>query len=655
MKNLYKRNDANYPRLQTDKFFTRSNNKYAYNGVIEQTIKFIQEFQLLNPQLWHRFVMQFREDADFDAGWRGEYWGKMMRGACYVYSYTQNAKLYEILTKSVEEMMDCGDELGRISSYAYSHEFDGWDIWNRKYVLLGMQYFLEICKEKNLSKKITFSMCRQMDYIISKIGDEEGKKPIVLATRHWRGLNSCSLLEPVVRLYTITGEEKYFRFAQYIVGTGGTDVENIFDLAYEDKLYPYQYPVTKAYEMMSCFEGLLEFYRITKIEKYKTAIIRFADKILESDFTVIGCCGCTEELFDHSTVRQANPTKAGAVQQETCVTVTLMKFMHQVHLLTGDSKYVDAFEISLYNAYLGAVNTEKVVEPMIKREYPQLQAEAVPFDSYSPLTLGTRGNGIGGFKIMSDKHYYGCCACIGAVGIGLVPKMQLLTTQEGFVYNLFIDGIVQSHTPKGNKIQFTTTTKYPVDGQVYIQIQMDKDEEFTLLLRNPYWSKDTSVALNKETIQAEVGYISIRRVWKNADKICLRLDMRTKAIYPISYGAQILMNKVIWGHNYIVPTYDEEPKNAKHHIALQRGPIMLAQDERLGYNAEIPIDVRVDESGYVETPLVEEGIPYQHILAVQVPLSNGETILLTDYGSSGKNWDRENKIAVWMRTKGFKG
>ena len=65
----------------------------------------------------------------------------------------------------------------------------------------------------------------------------------------------------------------------------------------QKQLYPYQYPVTKAYEMMSCFEGLLEYYRETGIEKYKQAVINFADMVLESDFTIIGSCGCTHETL----------------------------------------------------------------------------------------------------------------------------------------------------------------------------------------------------------------------------------------------------------------------------------------------------------------------------------------------------------------------
>ena len=148
--------------------------------------------------------------------------------------------------------------------------------------------------------------------------------------------------------------------------SGGTSVANVFDLAFENDFYPYQYPITKAYEMISCFEGLLEFYRVTKNERYKTAIINFADRILESDFTVIGSSGCTHELFDHSAVRQANTTN-GIIMQETCVTVTLMKFFYQLTLLTGEPKYADAFERSLFNAYLGSVNTEKRLNLPLRR------------------------------------------------------------------------------------------------------------------------------------------------------------------------------------------------------------------------------------------------------------------------------------------------
>lgn len=653
MNNMYCKNTANYPRLKTDCFFVDYHNRFFYNGVIDDSMKFVEKIQLLDVELWERFVQQFREDADFDAGWRGEFWGKMMRGACFVYSYTKNEKLYKILSDTVSDILKTADEDGRISSYAKSHEFDGWDLWGRKYVLLGMQYFLEICNDMEFSKRIIQSMCQQVDYIIDRIGSEDGKIEITSATRHWRGLNSCSILEPIVRLYSITKKARFLSFAEYIVNSGGTDIVNIFDLAYADELYPYQYPVTKAYEMTSCFEGLLEYYRITGEEKYKISIINYANKILESDFTVIGCCGCTHELFDHSAVRQANTTNY-EIMQETCVTVTLMKFFYQLNLLTGNPKYVDAFETSLYNAYLGSLNSEgktpfKMDE--LSDDNHKCIVEALPFDSYSPLTAGSRGNRVGGFKIMSDKHYYGCCACIGSVGIGLVPKLHILTTKNGFAINLFIDGRVETKSPKGMPVTFETKTEYPRCGKVIIIINPEIREDFEVLIRNPYWSKKTEILINGLKTDIQEGYISVKKIWEKGDIIEVNFDMRVEAIYPIPYGEQVLMNKVVWGHNYIIPTFDKEDPVACKHIALRRGPVMLAQDSRLGYSVETPISVKVNDDGFVDAEILQENeAPYSNIIVASIPLNDGKNMLVTDYSSAGKLWCKENKIAVWMLT-----
>ena len=649
-KPLYAPGTANHPRLATDTFFFDPDARCRYNGYADAAIRMVADAQLLRPELWRRFVQQFRQDADFDAGWKGEYWGKMMRGACFTWAYTRDSALYAILTQTVADMMASADASGRISSYGADHEFDGWDLWCRKYVLLGMQYYLEICTDAAFGAQIVDSMRRQLDYIIAHIGPEAGKKPITAATRNWRGLNACSILEPVVRLYSLTGHKPYLDFAAYIVGCGGTDVDDLFELAWQDQLYPYQYPVTKAYEMTSCFEGLLEYYRVTGEEKYRQAVVRFADKVLASDFTIIGSSGCTHELFDHSTVRQANTTN-GAIQQETCVTVTLMKFFWQLTLLTGDSRYVDAFETSLYNAYYGAINSEKVVEPGLLRDHPDWAIEPLPFDSYSPLTAGTRGRGIGGLQHMSDNHYYGCCACIGSAGNGLLPKMQLMQARDGLAVNLYIDGTVDTTTPAGQPLRLTTATAYPVEGEVRLQLSLPQPEEFCLRLRIPAWSRQTKLTLNGQPLAVSDGYTLVQRRWQQGDTLCLTLDMRTRALRPIPYGHDILMNRVVWQHNYMVASYDQEDPLARRHIALLRGPLVLAQDARLGYSLATPVDVAVDADGFVATVRpAQDTAPYPHLLEVQVPLTDGSAMTVTDYASAGKLWTPDNEIAAWWLT-----
>jgi len=619
-------------------FVQEKENKFHYNGIIDESIRYIERVQLLNPELWNRFVNQYRTEADSDFGWRGEYWGKMMRGAAFVYSYTQNKDLYDILYKTVDDMIDSADCLGRISTYPVSIEFDGWDLWSRKYVLLGMQYFMEICDDDAFNERIIESMQKQVDYIISKIGPStEGKKPITSASNAWGGINSSSILEPIMKLYNITKEKRYFDFASHIVNEGGTDSSNIFDLAYENKLYPYQYPITKAYEITSCFEGLLEYYKITGNEKYRISVVNFADRILESDFTIIGGSGCAGECLDNSTVSQAN-SKNHDVMQETCVTVTMMKFFYNLNCFTGDSKYADAFERSLYNAFLGSINTENSIgklDDMAMQNHSEVMIEPLPFDSYSPLTAGVRGMGTGGMRVMSDNHYYGCCACIGAAGNGLIPKMSLLSSKDGLVINLYINGKVFTKTQTGNNVTIDIQTEYPVNGDINIKIEPQYEEEFEILLRNPFWSKTTIVSVDGVNNSVNDGYIHIKKLWRKNDIIELKLDMRTEAIYPEAFSED----------------YEGE-HDEKNHIALRRGPLVLAQENRLGYNVDEPVSIVVNDDGYVDVEMpIEDIAPYKHIIEVCVPLSDGRRMTVTDYSSAGKLWTEESKMAAWIFTE----
>ncbi len=651
--NFYSEKTANYPRNATDKFFDIIKGR-KFSGWLDSSLNLITDMQLRDSKMWSLFVEQFRTNPDIvDAGWRGEFWGKMMRGACFVYSYSKDSELFEVLKESVKDLVAAQDELGRISTYSAEKEFDGWDLWSRKYVLLGMQYFVEISDDKEFNDIVIDCMKRQVDYLCSKIGwANQGKLLITRLTRHWRGLNSSSILEPIVRLYSLTNEDKYLDFADYIVACGGMDVENVFELAYRNELHPYQYPVTKAYEMTSCFVGLLEYYRIRKNEKHLTAIINFANRILEDDFTVIGSAGCTHELFDHSTVRQANPDRGDPRAQETCVTVTLMQFFYQLNLITGDPKYIDAFERSLYNGYLGAVNTDGAIDTTAAQMYPELKMVPMPFDSYSPLTAGIRGNGTGGLKPFADGRYYGCCICIGAAGIGVAMKTAALTSKSGVVVNLFEKGEITQPLVSGDNVALKIDTAYPVDSKVKITVDTDCDKEFEILIRNPEWSVNTAVLVNGNAVTATKGYISICRKWASGDVIDVNFDMRARAIFPIPYGSQILMNKVIWGVNYMVPTFDKEHPSTQNHIAIQYGPLMLAQENRLGYSVDDAVSVKVGDDGYIDIVIPEtKTAPYDCVVEAQIPTTDGGYFTVTDYASAGKLWTEESKMAVWFNTK----
>ena len=203
--------------------------KMKYNGIADAAARFVEKEQLKNRSLWKLTADQFANcPDDGDLGWRGEYWGKLMRGACETYLYTRDEELYEILTESVDQLLFYQDGEGRISTYSKEAEFQGWDMWGRKYVLMGLISYYNICREEEKKRKVIQSAERHLDYIMAHVGKESGKKKITETSDIWQGINSSSILEPVVLLYRIVHEKKYLDFAAYIVDCGGAREFNIF-------------------------------------------------------------------------------------------------------------------------------------------------------------------------------------------------------------------------------------------------------------------------------------------------------------------------------------------------------------------------------------------------------------------------------------------
>jgi len=612
-------------RPETDVLFRLSNGAFSYKGIIDKAIRHIEKIQSLNKDLWTVFIKQFTYTPDDDGRWRCEYWGKMMRGACMTYQYTQNDELYKVLEDAVRGLMATQDELGRISTYSVSAEFNGWDVWGRKYVMLGFQHFLEICRDESFKKEILECMCRHADYIVSKVGyEKDGKKPLPKCSPHLHGINCCSILEPFVRLYNITGNKKYFDFASYIVDIGAMDGGDMFELICKGKLLPHEMPETKAYETMSCLEGLVEYYRVTKKEKYKTALCDFAKKIATYDTSIIGSCGCTHELFDFSAKRQSI-TEYYHIMQETCVTVTWMKLCYQLLCLTGDSFFADQIERSVYNGMLGSINTEN-----------RTSSFGFAFDSYAPLYMDLRSRFVGGHNAMENYSvHYGCCACIGSAGTALSALSSVSQGEDGIYFNLYIPGYIDVNTPKGTPFKLAIDTKYPADSKIAITVKGAKgDEEFTLAFRIPAWCKKPSLKVCNEYIKVTAGeYAKVTRKWSCFDVIELDFEMGMELVLPPFGGV------------------DNDRGQGKL-VAFRKGPVVFARDKRLGEEIDSIIDVDVDENGYVNAASSSKA-KFDTQQEYTVTMKDGSHITLIDFQSAGKTWDEDSFMTVWCPTENF--
>lgn len=572
-------------------------------GEVKKVCDFIAQNQLMESELWCLFVNKFGVAADAeDFGWRGEYWGKMMRGASLICKNYQVEGLYEVLEKTVWDLIGKAEPNGRISTYSIEKEFNGWDMWGRKYVSVGLQYFLEICKDNILKDKIIESLKGHCDYIIEKVGKESGKKPILETSNIYGSLNSSSILKSFVRMYEITHQERYLDFAKYIIDEGGANGFNLFETALKNTLKPYQYPVTKAYEMISCFEGLLEYYTVCGGEKYLQACKNFADAVLQTDVTVVGGLGWFDEKFDNSTRWQTVQSKMQ--MQETCVTVSMMLYLTELKRVTGNARYSDYIELMFYNLYRGSLNTE-----LSKNNC------GLPFDSYSPLICNKRAVWVGGKKQISADRVYGCCAAIGAAGAGIFLDGAFSYKNSEFIIDQYFS--VNKEFVDGNaKLLLSIETDYPRESEARIVI--NSTHNVKVRLRVPSGCSQLKVAVDGIKYSTVGDYIELV-LHKGESAIRLEFEMTYQWINGSS-----LMNGT-W-------------------LAVKRGPIVFCADKRISDTAK---------KFYCETEKLRVdnlNLP-DYYAACVVTESNGVKTVLVDYGSAGKSWDESSEISVWFEQR----
>ena len=607
------------PRIKTDTLFEAVPGSFNYDCEYDFAARFVESHQSKNTTLWKLFVEQFKIQVDAnDGGWSGEFYGKMMRGACWIYKYTQDEELYSVLETTVRDLMTTQEENGRISSYEQAKEFTYWDMWCRKYVLLGTQYFYEICKDESLKAEIITMLNRHLDYIIDHIGAEDGKIDILESTTHnpatWGALNSSSILEPTVRQYYLTGNKKYLDFAKYLVERGGSKWGNIYTLAVEGKKAPYEYPVTKAYEATSYFEGVLEYYRATGDEDARRAFVNFMAKVVETDFTIIGCAGTMHELFDHSSIMQTEINDE--VKQETCVTVTLMKAFYQALCLTGDAKYADAMERAGYNAMLGSVNFNKNTAVATDTEWRTTYKYDLvnpftkliggyTFDSYAPLYKDKRNRRVGGFRRMPGNTSYGCCACIGASGIAVMPLSSVMLARDGLRINHLMNG-----TFTADGVTLTIETAYPYGECATVKVDTGATEGFSLGIRVPAWANGKMTVNGSVAVPNALGYTMIENV-RNGDVISI--------VIPRELTVTELNGK----------------------IAVTNGIIVYALDQRCqDINVKVSNKIVSAKPATVDFPTRE---------AYEITFDNGVCATFVDFASAGQKWDSDKpNITIWI-------
>ena len=542
--------------------------------------------QRLEKIRWKHLAEPFLRRNEDDGRWRCEFWGKIARSAVYAWRATGDAALRRALDATVRDIVRTADATGCISSYPTARQTQDWDIWGRKYVAVGLA---DYCLEVRNDPKVVEALRRHVLALAAQV--KAAGKP--LGDFGWHeGLAANSILGAVAQTARLSGDPEVLAFAKAIYASGCSRRCNVYDAALRG-VPPRSIGNGKAYELTACFDGALELYRETGDARCLRAARAYWKSVRDTEIFVNGMGGGKDDWGEYwCDGRYAQLQDGRFGLGETCVAATWVKFSMQLLSVTGEAEIADELERTLYNGIAGAMTPDgswwahlNPAGPLAGKAWRQRAFDQIP-----------------GFG--ED-----CCVAQGPLGLALAPYVAVMAHDAGATVLLYEQNECRIPLDGGTACELSITGDYAREGKVAVTVRSAPARTFELRLRIPAWSgARTAVRLNGKAVKGvRAGWLRLDRVWKKGDRVELAFDMAVRVI---------------------------EAFDASRRFALQRGPLVLAQDSRLG---AVDAPFRPVGGRAVKPP---KGIHFAY------RFDDGTTVC--DFASAGNLYDMRNRLCLWM-------
>jgi DUF1680 family protein len=269
--------------------------------------------------------------------------------------------------------------------------------------------------------------------------------------------------------------------------------------------------------MLSNLVGLLELYRITGDSTFLEVSQKAWQDIASHRLYITGTTSSHEFFCDDDVL----PADAYADVGEGCVTVTWLQLNWQLLRLTGEVKYADQIERTVYNQLLAAQNPK-----------------SGDISYFTPLN-GARKQG----------HEINCCLSSEPRGIAMIPQMICGTRNDGAVLIV----LFTAFDARVDGVAIRLKTRYPAEGDVAVKVNPDHPQQREIALRRPGWCRSFKATIDGRTRQIpDVDWFSVVRKWDN-EQFDLKLAIPLERIHggmsnpghcAIQRGPQILAEPV---------------------------------------------------------------------------------------------------------------
>jgi uncharacterized protein len=334
----------------------------------------------------------------------------------------------------------------------------------------------------------------------------------------------------LVKLYRVTKEKRYLTLSnwllderghKYAVGYTWSDWR---DTAYAQDVIPIkkQKEITgHAVRAMYMYTGAADVASQTGDLGYMDAMKTVWEDVVYRNMYITGGIGASGSNEGFSVDYELPNENAYC---ETCASVGMVFWNQRMNQLTGESKYIDVLERSLYNA----------------------AADGLSLDG----KLFFYGNPLASDGRHKRREWFGtaCCPANIARLVESLGNYVYAQSENGFYVNLFVGSTTTIDMGKA-KVAIVQETNYPWEGLVKIKVSPDRKTKFSMNLRIPGWAlgnpvpgdtykylnytgSDYSITVNGKpaAFSLENGYAVLNREWKKDDVIELKLPMEVRRV-----------------------------------------------------------------------------------------------------------------------------
>ena len=458
---------------------------------------------------------------------------KWLEAASYVLATENDPDLKERVDEVVDLVAAAQDDDGYLNTYFTLVEPDG------RWTNLHMMHEL-YCAGHLVEAAVANHRATGDDSLLDIATAFVDHIEAVFADEDFDGAPGHEELElALVELYRVTDEERYLDLAQYFVDVRGHDADRFrWEVEHYDRIAGYgegkaieDGPAKTFLDDEGEYDGSYAQAHAPlddqeSVEGHSVRAMYFyagvADLAMERDET--DPLDVLDDLWQNMTQRRMYVTggigpeaahegftedydlRNEDAYAETCAAIGSIFWNQRMLELTGDAKYADLIERTLYNGFLAGVGLE-----------------GKEFFYENPL------------ESSGDHHRKGwfTCACCPP------NAARLFASLGGYCYgtdgdSLFVHqytGSSVSTEVDGTTVDLDVETDLPWSGDVSLHVTAPEGGSFDLRLRVPSWSEGTTVAVNGKSVEAatEDGYLVLDREWAD-DTVELTFEQTVRTV-----------------------------------------------------------------------------------------------------------------------------